>query len=117
MDRRHPYLAEVTRALMVLALILLNLAHQTTPSLAYDSPAYTAGVMINCGDVDHPDTAAHAPCHACRIGSAALLPPPPDDGEPAALVYARLVFMPDYPAPHSDSHAVAYHSRGPPLHA
>jgi len=66
---------EILRALLVLALIFLNFAHQ--PAMA----ASTAGDVMTlvasqsfCGEPIADDN-GHAPCHACRIGSGADLPP------------------------------------------
>ncbi|MET3898565.1 hypothetical protein ABIB57_002514 [Devosia sp. UYZn731] len=94
MAQRNTYLAELTRALMVLALILLNLGHQTVPAQAgpvgYQSVgAYTAF----CGSPDAPDRTGHAACHACRIGAGADLPQPPVYGERLALCTEALVYL------------------------
>ncbi|GLQ54406.1 hypothetical protein GCM10010862_16650 [Devosia nitrariae] len=70
------------QALLVLALVLFNFAHAPVSSaVGYDTqlqpyllPAGAA--FVDCGDVED-DGPAHAPCHACRIGGAANLPPAP----------------------------------------
>jgi hypothetical protein len=68
-------LAEMLRALLVLALVFLNFAHQ--PAFAAPSAGDVMTVVASqsfCGtpiaDDDGP-----APCHACRIGGGADLPP------------------------------------------
>ena len=52
MERFRPYLAELTRALMVLALVLLNLAPGQT--VAFDGLGFTASSAVNCGFADDP---------------------------------------------------------------
>lgn len=68
-------LAELLRALSVLALLFLNFAHQ--PAFAAPSAADVLSVAASqsfCGTpISHDE---HAPCHACRIGGGADLPPP-----------------------------------------
>jgi hypothetical protein len=71
---------DVTRALLVLALVFLNFAHVPAGErTAYDA-ALTAyllpatAIVLDCGESHEDD---HVPCHACRIGGAAELPPTP----------------------------------------
>lgn len=118
MGRAHPYLAELTRALMVLALILLNLGHAPVPTIAFDGPGYAAVGMVNCGvDGDIPDPLGHAPCHACRMGGDVVLPPPPCQAELVHLDHADVVYAVADSRPRNDLHAIANRSRGPPVHA
>jgi hypothetical protein len=69
-------IVEVVRALAVLALVCLNFAHAPLASAsphggwaAVDSASY-------CGEPLEDGSTQHAPCHACRIGGGADLPPP-----------------------------------------
>lgn len=77
---------EGVRALLVLALIFLSFAH-TPVALASAGPdTLTAALdMSYCGDVPD-DPQAHAPCHACRIGGGADLPPPCTVATPVVVV-------------------------------
>ena len=76
-------LREAMQALLVLALVFFNFAHAPVSAAAgYDGelqpyllPAGTT--FVDCGDVEEDEGLAHAPCHACRIGAAADLPPAP----------------------------------------
>jgi hypothetical protein len=75
---------EIVRALCVLALIFLSFGH--APQVAADqASAVTAfGALSMCGDLPG-DALGHAPCHACRIGAGADLPPPPETCARVAL--------------------------------
>lgn len=74
---------DAMRALLVLALVFFNFAHApVSAAVGYDRelrpyllPAGT--VAVDCGDMEEDEGLAHAPCHACRIGAAADLPPTP----------------------------------------
>jgi hypothetical protein len=69
--------SELVRALVVLALIFLSFAHVAPVQAAPSAFALTVTVDAAwCGDAQDDGTLAHAPCHACRLGSAADLPPP-----------------------------------------
>lgn len=67
------------RALCVLTLLFLNFGH-VAPVSAGDLPlgvsSYAAATICQEPAQDDPQT-HHAPCHACRIGAGADLPPPP----------------------------------------
>ena len=68
---------EVVRALCVLALLFLNFGHaQAAPTLPHGTLLTAAVDTSFCGDPAEPP-GSHSPCHACRIGSAADLPPEP----------------------------------------
>ena len=76
---------DAMRALLVLALVFFNFAHAPVlaSSVGYDSELRpyllpSAAAFVDCGDADDDERLAHAPCHACRIGGAADLPPAPD---------------------------------------
>jgi hypothetical protein len=76
---------EALLALLVLALVFLNFGH-AAPSLA--SAYQPAGESSFCGDPAVPGDVRHAPCHACRIGGGADLPPPPC--APEAVIFASV---------------------------
>lgn len=97
--------AETMRALVVLALIFLNFAHQ--PAIAA-SPGDVMTLVASQSFCGAPlaDDEEHAPCHACRIGAGADLPPvaalpcPPIAlalrlvGDPAPVAIARYAPLP-----------------------
>jgi hypothetical protein len=79
MTSTRAILAEVTRALAVLALVFLSFAHQP----AFAAPGFDGdtGGYDFCGTP--PDNPAdHAPCHACR-SKPVVLPPAPAAADPA----------------------------------
>lgn len=77
---------EVLRALCVLALIFLSFAHAPVTAAVAGPDILTAAVDLSyCGDLPD-DPRAHAPCHACRIGGGADLPPPCGFAVPVAIV-------------------------------
>jgi hypothetical protein len=97
---------ETVRALLVLALLFLNFAHQPAIALAPDHDVMSAVASQSfCGE-PIADKGGHAPCHACRIGSGADLPPvtelpcPPMavalrlDSEPVPVALERHPFVP-----------------------
>lgn len=78
---------ELLHALVVLALIFLSFAHTPVAAAPAGQDTLTAALdMSYCGDTPD-DPRAHAPCHACRIGGAAL-PPPCDIAVPVVVVAA-----------------------------
>ena len=98
--------AETLRALLVLALVFLNFAHQ--PAAAAPRAGDVMSVVASQSFCGEPiaDDRGHAPCHACRIGSGADLPPVMDvpcppmpvavrlEVEPAAIAIARHAPLP-----------------------
>lgn len=87
-------IGEVLRAGVVLALFFLNFAHGPLSAAPADAfmPLSVASI---CGDpIGDERNQAHAPCHACRIGAGADLPPPCPLTEPAftaaSITYAGL---------------------------
>jgi hypothetical protein len=91
--RRHiaaELLRDLAGALAVLALVFLSYAHQPV-SLAAQQQTLSAAVTADfCGGV--PDRQSHAPCHACRIGGGADLPPPCE-----GLLHLPAVAGPSFP--------------------
>lgn len=75
--------SDMLSAVLVLALVFLSFAHTPlagTPSadqLASLALTSVAAADVPCGNGRADDTATHAPCHACRLGAAADLPPSP----------------------------------------
>lgn len=86
--------AETMRALLVLALAFLNFAHQPAMALpsGHDVMTLVASQSF-CGEPVAHDN-GHAPCHACRIGSGADLPPVTDLPCPPMAVALRLAGEP-----------------------
>lgn len=69
--RQRIYLRETLAALLVVALTFLNFGH--SPAAAGNDLEVRPGSW--CGDPLLPGSPDHPPCHACRIGSGADLPP------------------------------------------
>ena len=82
-------LREALLALLVLAIVFLNFGH-VAPSLAGPNQ-FSAGVAF-CGDPIHPGAPDHTPCHVCRIGGGADLPPPPVRAEPVVFMVAAVFY-------------------------
>jgi hypothetical protein len=69
-------LLELIRALCVLGLVFLNFGHVAVAAPVSGDVLGIASSASFCGDpIDGPQD--HAPCHACRIGGGADLPPEP----------------------------------------
>lgn len=74
---------DTMRALLVLALVFFNFAHApASAAVGYDAQLQpyllpAGGAVVDCGDPQEDEGLGHAPCHACRIGAAADLPPTP----------------------------------------
>ena len=91
---------DLLKALAVLALVFLSYSHQPANATHLDHDVLTAVVTADfCGDLTD-DGGAHAPCHACRIGAGADLPPPceglvhlPKVAEPAFPQLAAVPFI------------------------
>lgn len=115
MQKLKPYLSEFTRALLVLALILLNLGHQPTPAVAFDGFAFTSTAVVNCGFSDNPSQLDHVPCHACRVGADIILPPAPSIAEPLNLDVAVVEYCLADDQTFFTPRPAAHRSRGPPL--
>lgn len=106
----RPYLRETLLALVVVALTFLNFGHVAVTA----SGDFHFTPDSWCGDPLLPDPLQHSPCHACRIGSGADLPPPPAAAEPIAFVVAPVAYV-DAIAPIGlPVHAQPIQPRGPP---
>ena len=89
--------AEVTKALVVLALVFLSFAHQPV-ALAGDEGDILGNPQVAlsfCGGAPDDDgNASHVPCHACRFDLAPL-PQPPCVASPAYASYVALAVLLD----------------------
>jgi hypothetical protein len=106
----RPILREALLAALVLALVFLNFGHTT----AFARTGYDVDSSW-CGDPLSPDPVAHAPCHACRVGEGAALPPVPVASIPLVPVTTQVDYRraiePVVPA----SLYSFVQARGPPL--
>jgi hypothetical protein len=108
--RRRVYLREMLLALLVVALTFLNYGHVAV-SAAGDFK-FTPDSW--CGDPLAPGSADHPPCHACRIGNGADLPPPPASIEPVTFIALPVAYFAPLPALDLPLHARPAQPRGPP---
>jgi hypothetical protein len=104
--------AELVRAFAVLALVFLSFGHQPAAAVPSDHDVLTVAVTASfCGDA--PADTSHAPCHACRIGGGADLPPPCE-----GLIHLPAVAEPAFPELAAVAYVVAPpdipDARGPP---
>lgn len=83
---------EIVKALAVLALVFLALAHQP---VALDAPddgfSFSVADLSFCGSSPDDEGGGHSPCHACRAGIADL-PSAPCVAEPAYTRFAETRF-------------------------
>ena len=105
---------ELLRACVVLALVFLSFAHTPVATAPGSHDVLGAAVDMSwCGDAPDDDGAAHAPCHACRLGAGADLPPPCDIALPLPVVAdlhygaVPMLGLPGVPVAH-------FSARGPP---
>lgn len=106
-------IAEVVRALAVLALVCLNFTHAPLAAGPADhvAPVALSGI---CGDAPAGDPdRAHAPCHACRT-SAAALPAPPCTALAADRCVAPVAYATTPPATRRLASCRANPPRAPP---
>lgn len=87
---RRMIVRETLLALLVLALTFLNFGH-TSVAFAADGHIVT-GSSSFCGNPLIPADGDHTPCHACRIGAGAYLPPAPCFTEAAPLTATPVVY-------------------------
>ena len=102
---------ETLLALIVLALAFLNFGHSSI-SIGGE---FRLVPDAWCGDPLLPNSPDHSPCHACRIGSGADLPPAPARAAPVVFAVSLVV----YAAPLLIDEAVAHRffasPRAPPI--
>ena len=108
--RRWAYAREIILAAVVMALTFLNYGHAAV-SAASD---FRVTVDSWCGDPLLPDSPDHSPCHACRIGSGADLPPPPAAIEPIAFVATTIAYAAPIVVVELPLHGRPAQPRGPP---
>ncbi len=85
----RPIFRETLLALLVLALAFLNFGHG---SLSVGGEYRLTADTSLCGDPLAPAETDHSVCHACRVGNAADLPPPPCVIEPVAFAVEPIVY-------------------------
>jgi hypothetical protein len=107
---RRPYLRETLLALLVIALTFLNFGHVAVSA----SGEFTITPDNWCGDPLAPGGLDHAPCHACRIGTGADLPPPPAAIEPITFVATTIAYAVPIVAMELPLHSRPVQPRGPP---
>lgn len=112
-SRRWAYMREICLAAMVVALTFLSFAH--VPASAADGFRITPGSW--CGDPLAPAPADHAPCHACRIGTGADLPPRPAAIEPVTFIVVPVAYLAPSRPVGLPVHAQLAQPRGPPAFA
>jgi hypothetical protein len=102
---------ETLLALLVVTLVFLNFGHVSVTA--------SGDIRVTpdswCGDPLLPDSPEHSPCHACRIGSGAALPPAPLCVEPVAFVALAVVYLAPMPPVDLRLYARPSQPRGPPL--
>lgn len=106
----RPYLRETLLALVVIALTFLNFGHVAVSA----SGDFIVTPDSWCGDPSLPDSPSHAPCHACRIGSGADVPPPPAAIEPIAFAVTAVVYSAPVATIDLPLHSRPAQPRGPP---
>ena len=108
--RRRHYGRETLLALLVVALTFLNFGH--SPVVAASGVQVAPGSW--CGDPLLPGSQDHPPCHACRIGSGADLPPAPIGAEPVSFVATIVAYAAPGERFVPSFHAGPAQPRGPP---
>jgi hypothetical protein len=114
-NRSGRYLAELVRALAVVALVFLNFGH--SPVLAHQAdPAIQSlcGDALVSGDAEHGQH-QNVPCHACRIGGAADLPPLPADVDCVLALVGDVVYAAGPVPPQAAVPQQVGSPRGPPV--
>jgi hypothetical protein len=106
----RPLLRDTLLALLTVALIFLNFGHAAVSA----SGDFRITPDSWCGDPLLPNSTDHAPCHACRIGGGADLPPPPASVEWVAFVVLEVSYFAPVAAMDVPVHARPAQPRGPP---
>ena len=110
---RQLVVRETLLALLVIALTFLNFGHSNAVFAAGGRVVVTTS--STCGNPLIPAAGDHAPCHACRIGDAAALPPPPLTVRPVAFAMAPVVYLDPVVSIVAAPRFVAARPRAPPL--
>lgn len=109
---------EALTALLAVALLFLNFAHQA-PAIAYsaDLTAYLVadGTPAPLCEKHPGDHASHdTTCHLCRLGAGLDLPPPPSTASCIPLVASLVVYGDTGGAPSIRAASPASGARAPP---
>ena len=108
--RRWALVRETLLALLVVALPFLHYGHVSVTA----SGAFQIMPDSWCGDPLLPDSPKHSPCHACRIGSGADLPPPLVCIEPVSFVAVPVAYLAPAIIPQRPLQTRPALPRGPP---
>ena len=108
--KRWAYVRETLLAALVIALTFLNYGHVSVTA----SGEFRIVPDSWCGDPLLPDSPEHSPCHACRIGSGADLPPAPACVEPVTFDVAPVAYVAPIVGLELPLHARPAQPRGPP---
>ena len=113
-------LREIVRALCVLTLLFFNFGHVPAAAAVAGDPVFSVASSTAAGTLcEEPRQdnrqAHHAPCHACRIGGSADLPPPPGFAAPVFRAAQQLEFAEAPQALSARPFAHVLGSRAPPL--
>lgn len=108
--RNRPMLRETLLALLVVALTFLNFGHVSVTA----SGDFRVTPDSWCGSPLLPDSPEHSPCHACRIGSGADLPPAPACVEPVVFAFAPVAYVASNATPDLPLAVRPAQPRGPP---
>jgi hypothetical protein len=117
--RKRTLLKEAMTALLAVALLFLNFAHQA-PAIGYAAdltPYLLADGAYAPLCEKHPgDHAAHdTTCHLCRLGTGLDLPPPPCIALAAPLVASNVVYRNTGAAPVIRAASPSAGARAPPV--
>ena len=104
---------EALLALLVLALVFLNFGHANF-AFAHDGQI-VSGPSVYCGNPLSPGDGDHLPCHACRTGQAASLPPVPCTAEAVFFVAMPVVYADELVPSLVPIEAVPGQPRAPPF--
>lgn len=107
---RWAYVRETLLAALVVALVFLNYGHVSVTA----SGDFRVVPDSWCGDPLLPDSPEHSPCHACRIGSGADLPPAPACIEPVDFVAVPVAYAAPSVTPQRPLQMRPALPRGPP---
>jgi prepilin-type processing-associated H-X9-DG protein len=99
--------------LLVLALAFLNFGHANVAFA--DGGRLVVTTDSWCGNPLIPNQGDHTPCHACRIGQGADLPPVPICIEPVEFVASPIAYVDTIPMIDRAPLRLVATPRGPPL--
>ena len=101
---------ETLLAVLVVALTFLNFGHVSVSA----SGDFRVTPDSWCGSPLLPDSPDHSPCHACRIGGGADLPPPASVVEPVLFIVAPVAYANLAAVAVAGAHVQSAFARGPP---